>query len=1176
MTAQTSGRDPLEKLAEEFAERFRRGERPSLTEYTDRYPELAEEIRELFPALVEMEQLASVDGQSAGARLLAAPDGRLAFEQLGEYRILREIGRGGMGVVYEAVQESLGRRVALKVLPPSALLDPMYRERFRREARAAARLHHTNVVPVFGVGEDHGIHYYAMQFIQGQSLEEVVTEIRRLRAGKAEPVGGADRSAAETTGEVARSLLTGDFSSAPRASADKGEDAGSRIEQGQGQCPEPDPRSSPPPPQSHSELSGQSETQYFRSIARLGVQVADALDYAHRQGILHRDIKPSNLLLDTQGTVWITDFGLAKAEDTQELTQTGDIVGTLRFMAPERLEGRSDPRSDVYGLGITLYELLTLRRAFEDSNRARLIQRVEHEQPPRPRQLDPLLPRDLETIVLKAIAKEPAERYATAGEMAEDLRRFVGDRPIRARRTPWLERLRQWRRRNPVVAALSVGLALMALVVTVVSAVAAFRLQHAAEQEGQARREAQEQLCDSLFVQAHAGRTSQRPGQRLDSLKALERAAKLGHILGRGPADFAKWRDEAVACLALPDVRLEQEWEGHPAGTNGLGFDARFERYAWSFRDEGIRVRRVHDHQEILRLPTLLAESDTRLLIPRFSPDGRFLAVWYYLWASKHPLQIWALRPGVSDPVLALDDTTAPEFSPDSRTVAVGLPGPAVGLFDVATGREIRRLALDCTPERLAFHPQGRVLAISSTKEKQVQVRELESGRLVHALPHPDGVGPVTWDPVGRLLATGCESGRIYLWDGTSGARRGVVEGHLWGVDDLAFDQHGDWLASFSWDMTLRLWDVATLKPLWKLENIRVVGFRREDPLQAAGISGGQVQLWTCVPSTEFYTLRGPAHNVWGLLSVSPDGGYLGGTTFNREGCFWDLTRRREVAGFTEAQSFTWDAEGNLWLITNKGRLLRWPAGSWQRSGGQQLGPDPAEVLLPEPLEPGVAHVPGWFGRNRQLLAVLSLPPVARFQVFQMDGTARRLWSPQRVPNIVSWDADAAGSLLAIGTLDSGHGVSILEGSSGRVIKELKIGAALAALSPDGRWLATTTGRLTTPTGECSLWRTDTWERVCTRPLRRSTSSPASVKVSPDGTLLAVAYTMSEVRLLRLDGLEEIVTLTSPEPALVVGMQFSPDGRYLFVAADNAIHVWDLHALRRGLRAVGLDWDPLP
>ena len=187
-------------------------------------------------------------------------------------------------------------------------------------------------------------------------------------------------------------------------------------------------------------------------MARLGIQVAEALAHAHGQGVLHRDIKPSNLLLDVDGHVWVTDFGLAKLEGSDGPTQTGDIIGTLRYMAPERFEGWSDRRSDLYGLGMTLYELLTLRPAFEAATRAKLIDQVIHDQPPAPRKHDPRVPRDLETIVMKAIAKEPAERYATAEALSADLENFVADRPIVARRSGLAERALRWCRRNRAAA----------------------------------------------------------------------------------------------------------------------------------------------------------------------------------------------------------------------------------------------------------------------------------------------------------------------------------------------------------------------------------------------------------------------------------------------------------------------------------------------------------------------------------------------------------------------------------------------------------------------------------------------------------------------------------------------------------------------------------------------------
>jgi serine/threonine-protein kinase len=354
-----------------------------------------------------------------------------------------------MGVVYEAEPVSLGRHVALKVLPPPGPAGSSHLQRFLFEARAAARLHHSNIVPVYGVGEQDGLHYYAMQFIHGRGLDVVFAE---LRAGSAE---SDTITLAAVTG-----LWTGRFGGA--AGTEESAAAASPVAEspptgrGTGESgPSPPPTTVPSAPgqgPASVATASQARATYYRSAARVGRDVAEALAYAHSQGIIHRDIKPSNLLLDGAGTVWVTDFGLAKAEGADALTDPGDLVGTLRYMAPERLEGWSDPRSDVYSLGATLYELLTLHPLFDESNRGKLMKKVAHESPVGPRRLDPEIPRDLETIVLKAVAKEPARRYGSAEAMAEDLRRFLADRPILARRSSNVERLWRWSRRNPAVA----------------------------------------------------------------------------------------------------------------------------------------------------------------------------------------------------------------------------------------------------------------------------------------------------------------------------------------------------------------------------------------------------------------------------------------------------------------------------------------------------------------------------------------------------------------------------------------------------------------------------------------------------------------------------------------------------------------------------------------------------
>lgn len=454
----SSYRNPVEELAEEFAARVRRGEKPTIDEYVDRHPDMADQIRDLFPAMLMMERIgADVTEDSPGA----AADETLSIERVGDYHIVRELGRGGMGIVYEAEQESLGRRVALKVMLPSVLIDPRQLERFEREARSVARLHHTNIVPVYGVGHTDGLHYFVMQLIDGQGLDKVLVDLRRLRDRK--EMRDVSQAASELlSGNAVRGARQGNSGDEPPHPAPLPYEAHAR---GKEKTPSSDAAHGKPP--SGISSGSESGTNYFRAVATLGIQAAEALHYAHDQGLLHRDVKPSNLLLDSRGALWVTDFGLAKEKDADDLTLTGDIVGTLRYMAPERFENQCTAQSDIYGLGLTLYELLTMQPAYEESDRATLVARVMNDAPPSPRRVDRNIPRDLETIVLKAIAREPQERYSSAEELAEDLRRFLEDRPIQARRASVPERAWRWCRRNPAVAMLTASVVALLIVVTV-------------------------------------------------------------------------------------------------------------------------------------------------------------------------------------------------------------------------------------------------------------------------------------------------------------------------------------------------------------------------------------------------------------------------------------------------------------------------------------------------------------------------------------------------------------------------------------------------------------------------------------------------------------------------------------------------------------------------------------
>ncbi|MBN1851731.1 MAG: serine/threonine protein kinase [Pirellulales bacterium] len=407
-------RNPIDVLADEFVQQYRQGKRPTIEQYAQEHPEYANDIRDLFPMLVHIEQLKSHNSQYG---LKQAPVQGLEIERLGDFRIVREIARGGMGIVYEAVQQSLNRRVALKVIRESAEDSENKILRFRREAEAAAKLHHTNIVPIYGVGEENHFYFYAMQMIDGVGLDVVLDVLRNSTPQTKAPMGPLSIEAAVD----AASLLW------------------------EGLVPN------------------------WKTIARIGADAAAALAYAHAHGVLHRDIKPANLLLDRSGNVWITDFGLARHAEGDTLTRSGNLVGTLRYMAPEQFDGTTDHRSDIYSLGLTLHELLTLQPAFGETQQGRLIHQKTQGTAPRPRSQNPDIPRDLETIVLKACTTNPGNRYASADELAADLHRFLEERPVAARRISTAERFCRWCRRNPAIA-ISSGTACGLLLTTAIVA----------------------------------------------------------------------------------------------------------------------------------------------------------------------------------------------------------------------------------------------------------------------------------------------------------------------------------------------------------------------------------------------------------------------------------------------------------------------------------------------------------------------------------------------------------------------------------------------------------------------------------------------------------------------------------------------------------------------------------
>lgn len=431
------------RLVEEITRQIQAGEPVDSEQVEREHPFWGDEIKKLIPALRGLARLgsheAAVPDQSGDS--VQDREGRRVF---GDFHIDREIGRGGMGVVYEAEQVPLGRQVALKVLLAAASMDPKALQRFQLEAQVAGLLQHPRIVPVHAVGAVGDVPYFAMQLIEGGSLADLIAEIRGM-VGPDSGIGPASADGTRTS-KLAVGLLAGRFV------PNRGDSDGGRP----GQDPGPDGLA----PVVNRSTRARS---YVRTVARLGIQAAEALAYAHDQGITHRDVKPANLLLDGRGDLWVADFGMADVQGDPGLTRTGDLPGTLRYMSPEQALGKRslvDRRTDVYSLGATLYELLTLRPAIAGADRQEIFQRIAEEEPTPIRQLNPAVPFDLATILAKAMAKEPAQRYETAGQFADDLGRFLEGRPIAARRVGPLARTWRWCRRKPLLAGMVASLAL--------------------------------------------------------------------------------------------------------------------------------------------------------------------------------------------------------------------------------------------------------------------------------------------------------------------------------------------------------------------------------------------------------------------------------------------------------------------------------------------------------------------------------------------------------------------------------------------------------------------------------------------------------------------------------------------------------------------------------------------
>jgi serine/threonine protein kinase/WD40 repeat protein/tetratricopeptide (TPR) repeat protein len=1118
----------LDLIYNEVILREEKGETPRLAGYQDRFPQLATQLEFQFALdrvlqSNRLRQSISRAGDQPAREAGSPPTATTAdlaaadLPTVPGYEILKELGRGGMGVVYWAWQPGLNRVVALKMVLAGAHAGSQELARFRTEAEAVARLQHPHIVQVYEVGRLDNCPYMALEYVDGGSLAQKL-------AGTPLPANQA--------------------------------------------------------------------AQLLETLGR-------AIHYAHQRGIVHRDLTPANVLLTADGVPKITDFGLAKILGEGVHTQSGAILGTPSYMAPEQARGqtrKAGPAADVYALGAILYEMLVGRPPFRAETRLETILQVQSVEPVPPSRLQPKLPRDLETICLKCLEKDPQCRYGSAAELAEDLERFLDGRPIQAHSVSLRELAWRWCRRNPVIAGLSTSVAALSLVLAIGLVIGVLlreeRNQARADRERAERSEKRAQAAEreakirSHLARAAAYRRSGQMGQRFDSLAELEKAlqldpsAELRHEL----------RNELIACTALTDVQVDRELNW-PNGSELADFDGNLERYARADEHGNVSIRRVVDDAELANLPGIGSGSDLRFL---FSPDGRFLA----LYKFNGPVRLWDLsdmKPrrvglcsqlagngnlvelgrrlsllarhfqavGSKAPRVVKEDQNgvsafAIAFSPDSQQLAIGHANGSISVHDTTSGRETRYLKYGHRPFGLAFRPKHRQLAVSDDRTPSVAIYDLDTEKAVDKITLSDAIAALAWHPEGQILAMSCGENQFYLWDMARRESR-LLEDYRGQRPWFSFNHAGDLLVSNDWTNRLQLWDTATGRELFSMPAVTPALRFGPDGRLAAELKDGKLQLLRVAPSRTFRTLtRSSSANKISYGEIITDGRWLaehvpGGFAL------WDLTSGNELAFLPiDMKPIRFDTDGSLWTNAWERGLLRWPIHQGNTSPDLfQVGPPDCTISGRSPVSTS---------SNGQVL-VIPLGEQGDAVVVHRGRPEKRV--PLRHPGDVRFAAVSPdGRWVATGChWRAKDMVKVWDAQSGHPLATLPLqGSSRVGFSPDNRWLVTST------TGEgCRLWAVESWQEG---PSIRG----EGFAFSADGKVLAVADGYGAARLVDPNSDKEYARLEAPIRSRLVPRCFTPDGTQLVVSGTESklIHIWDLRSIGQHLVQMKLNWDLPP
>lgn len=1155
MDLSQSDRDPVEVLADEFLQRRRRGESPKIAEYVERYPEHAREIRDLFPALVALEHAGPAN---ASAPLASDQPDQSLPETIGDYRIHREIGRGAMGVVYEAEQQSLDRRVALKVLPWHALGDAVAVERFRREAKAAARLHHSNIVPVFEVGSHEDLCFYAMQLIQGQSLEKVIYELRRMRQAGATPSEPLPTQSlgAPSVRSLAMSLYADGFRPVGGSVASPDEVPtqaipAPKLNVAAAETIRLQPADTKPIHLNPIPRTSTQATHYFRSVARIGQQAAEALAYAHSRGVIHRDIKPSNLMLDAAGVVWMADFGLAKTED-DSITRSGDLLGTLRYMAPERFRGQCQATADIYALGVTLYELLVLRAPFDSADGPALIDQITKSEPPSLASLDPTIPKDLETIVAKCLDRDPLHRYATADAVAEDLRRFVGDEPILARQLPLAERFARWSRRNRTLALSMGSIAALLILAVIISSVASASFQSLAQKEKQARVNTTSNLYQSLLHEAEATRLTRREGYREKVWSLLDEARQLD-----SPAvDVTQLRREAVQATGDFAGLIPTTISGLAADITAIVLSADSQTLAIGLANGSIRW---HDS----RSGDLLSEQagSAKLVALRFSQQtGELIS------ADAHGVVKSWKRDG------------------DGKWTPTVLK---------ALGAQVMALVVD-TQDRIvaAYQPSGLYAPI--------HIVDLRSQQTTSVTPRQN-LRSVSLSSDGTMLA-GVSAEDIFVWNTRTGELIERTYANLGTLLSASFARDNKSLLC-TCDQGIAIFDLPNLKQqtFMRIDHVPAGAFNPDGSQAAFADSARQVMLWSFSSNREVAALTHPGTQSIHSVAFSGDSKLLASAD-SQSVRVWNLagpSERVTLAGHRASVIASCFAEEGARLLTaaKDHSLSLWIAENASRIATLGFAESIDAVAANDALH--LAVVGGI--QNLQVVDTYSLRSLAKLPHSLGKVAAIRI-----APDGKKFAACGEDG-IALFAISGSH-----ESKDVTIEKALQVSQASAhslSMSSDGQLIAwidrerrvrlfdlaeRVEWSLSCPRvsgGQHTLAFAGNqhillvnqegqmleWDAITDRQISKFDLKDARVnQLAAVAGYVAIEAEPLTVSILNLNSRERLFAFRQ-EQAGISSMNWSGDGRRLAVGLrDGGLAIWDLRELRTKLATVKLDWEEGP